>query len=227
MNNYEYIIAGLPSLSKDWKFTEGDFGAFLEEIESGCSDKDRELVEWLEKGFDDGNLTAAFYKDAMSCRNRFIREYFTFDLNVRNAKTRWLNEALERPADKDIVRTAPEDGCGTETCGIWGDLQTPGEFEEEQRLSTVLHGTDILARERGIDDLMWEKIDSLTTFNYFDINVILGFLCKLHIISRWTRLDEQTGREMFKRLVDEVRGTFKGFGNDAGRQKENNNNKNN
>ena len=73
MNNYEYIIAGLPSLSKDWKFTEGDFGAFLEEIKSGCSDKDRELVEWLEKGFDDGNLTAAFYREAMSCRNRFIR----------------------------------------------------------------------------------------------------------------------------------------------------------
>ena len=59
---------------------------------------------------------------------------------------------------------------------------------------------------------------------YFDINVILGFLCKLHIVSRWAMLDEQTGREMFRKLVDEVRGTFRGFG--AGKETENNNNKN-
>ena len=57
---------------------------------------------------------------------------------------------------------------------------------------------------------MWEKISSLTLFNYFDINVILAFITKLNIVARWFRLDEQTGREMFKKLVDEVRGTFKG-----------------
>ena len=224
MNNYEYIIAGLPSLSKDWKFTEGDFSSFLEDIKAGCSAGDRELVGWLEKGFDDDSLTADFYRDAMSCRNRFIREYFTFDLNVRNAKTRWLNEALGRPADKDVISVGTGDDGGTEFRGTWGDLVIPGEFEEAQKLDSILRGSDILAREKGLDDLMWEKIDSLTTFDYFDINVILGFLCKLHIVSRWAMLDEQTGREMFRKLVDEVRGTFRGFG--AGKETENNNNKN-
>ena len=57
---------------------------------------------------------------------------------------------------------------------------------------------------------MWEKIGNLTTFNYFDIDAILGFITKLNIVARWYKLDEQTGREMFKKLVDEVRGTFKG-----------------
>jgi hypothetical protein len=57
---------------------------------------------------------------------------------------------------------------------------------------------------------MWEKISSLTLFNYFDITVILAFITKLNIVARWFKLDEQTGREMFKKLVDEVRGTFKG-----------------
>ena len=33
---------------------------------------------------------------------------------------------------------------------------------------------------------------------------------KMMIIRRWLILDEATGREMFKKLVDEVRGTFKG-----------------
>ena len=38
----------------------------------------------------------------------------------------------------------------------------------------------------------------------------LGIIVKMMIIRRWIILDEQTGREMFKKLVDEVRGTFKG-----------------
>jgi hypothetical protein len=77
-------------------------------------------------------------------------------------------------------------------------------------MDNVLNAGDILSRERGIDDLMWEKIDALTLFNYFDIDVILAFITKLNIVARWFKLDELTGREMFKRLVDEVRGTFKG-----------------
>ena len=84
------------------------------------------------------------------------------------------------------------------------------EFEEAAALETILNTGDILSRERGIDDLMWEKINSLTIFNYFDIDAILGFITKLNIVARWYKLDEQTGREMFKKLVDEVRGTFNG-----------------
>lgn len=219
MNNYEYIIAGLPALTEDWKFTEGDFGTYLDGIKESCSGKDRDLIGWLEKGFRDEELTEEFYRNALGCRNRFIREYFAFDLNVRNAKTRYLNNALGRPAEKDVISAAPEESIRLSTSGIFGDLKSSGEFAQAQRLETILHGKDILERERGLDDLMWEEIDALTEFHYFDITVILGFICKLHIIARWARLDEQTGREMFRRLVDEVRGTFKGF--------ENNNNKNN
>lgn len=219
MNNYEYIIAGLPALTEDWKFTEGDFTSYLEGIKESCSGKDRALIGWLEKGFCDDELTPDFYRKALGCRNRFIREYFAFDLNVRNAKTRYLNGALGRPADKDVISAAREEGIKLSTSGIFGDLKAAEEFPQAQRLDAILHGKDILERERGLDDLMWEEIDSLMEFHYFDITVILGFICKLHIISRWARLDEQTGREMFRKLVDEVRGTFKGF--------ENNNNKNN
>ena len=84
------------------------------------------------------------------------------------------------------------------------------EFEEAAELDIVLGGNDILARERGMDDLVWDKICSLTTFSYFDLDAILGFMAKLNIVARWYRLDEQTGRDMFRRLVEEVRGTFKG-----------------
>jgi hypothetical protein len=122
---------------------------------------------------------------------------------VRNAKVRYLNRALGRPADKDVL-TFGEDA----NPKVQEFLQE--DFAEAVALEAVFSQKDILSRERGIDDLMWEKISSLTLFNYFDINVILAFITKLNIVARWFKLDEQTGREMFKQLVDEVRGTFKG-----------------
>ena len=84
------------------------------------------------------------------------------------------------------------------------------EFKEAAQLQKILEGNDILARERGIDDLYWEKIDELTLFDYLNFDKILGVIVKMMIIRRWILLDEQTGREMFKKLVDEIRGTFKG-----------------
>ena len=116
----------------------------------------------------------------------FIREYYTFDLNVRNAKVRFLNKALGREADKDVI-----------------DIDT-GEFEDAAAVDSILDGKDILGREKALDDLYWEKLDSMTVHHYFDMDVILAFIFKLHIIDRWHKLDEQRGREMFKKLVDEI-----------------------
>lgn len=194
MNNYEYIIASLPDITTGWKFGEKTPEDYIEEIVSLCSEKDRETIAFLMDGYNDEKLDAAFYSVALAHKDAFIREFFRFDLNVRNAKVKYLNKALGRPADKDIV-IVPEN---TE------------EFEEAPAIEAVLGLGDILSRERGIDDLMWDKIDTLTTFNYFDIDAILGFITKMNIVARWFRLDEQTGREMFQKLVNEVRGTFKG-----------------
>ena len=203
MNNYEYIIASLPDITTGWKFGEKGPHDYIEEIISSCTEKDRKLIEFLMSGYLDENLNPEFYLKALTHKDKFIREYFRFDLNVRNAKVKYLNKALGRPADKDVL-SFPE-GTPEQVMEFISE-----EFEEAAALDNVLGAGDILSRERGLDDLMWAKIDNLTLFNYFDIDVILGFLAKLNIVARWFKLDEQTGREMFKRLVDEVRGTFKG-----------------
>lgn len=203
MGNYEYIVASLPDITTGWKFGEKGPQDYIEEIVSLCSKKDNELIDFLLSGYMDENLNEEFYIKALSHKNRFIREFFRFDMNVRNAKVTYLNKALDRPAGKDVL-TFSEDAPEAVLMAV------EAEFEEADDLETILNSGDILTRERGIDDLVWEKISNLTTFNYFDIEVILGFIAKLNIVARWYKLDEQTGREMFKRLVDEVRGTFKG-----------------
>lgn len=193
MNNYEYIISSLPAISLDWKFGEGaSFETYVDWIKSQLSEADIKVVDRLLDGYKDENLTREFYEAALKDGNRFLKEYYTFDLNVRNGKARFLNKAFERPLDQDTIK-----------------LET-GEFPEGPRLEEALNAPDLLSRERGLDSLMWDKINEITTFDYFDLEAILGFIARLHIIGRWFALDEKTGREIFRRLVDEVRGTFKG-----------------
>ena len=192
MNNYEYIIASLPVITTDVKASENlDPDQLKEWILSQCSDSDKRLVNLLYEGFDEGKLDKEFYQKALSSNDTFIKEYFAFDLAVRNAKVAYLNKALGRPSGTDIFMESPE-------------------VEESQKIDAVLAQEDILGRERGLDDLMWDKISLLNTFDYFNIDAILGFLSKMHIVERWLRLDEEKGKEMFRNLVSEVRGTFKG-----------------
>ena len=193
MDNYEYLIAGLPVLSKDWSANSSvSVDSLIEEIKNGCSKKDNVLIDSLLDGYKEENFNEDFYKSMLRHKNSFIREFFTFDLRVRNAKVRYLNEQLGRNTDKDIF------------------LETEGEFEESEALMSVLYGDNLIDRELGLDELMWNKISELNIFEYFNINVLLGYISKLKIIGRWLSLDEKTGKEMCRRLVEEIRGTFKG-----------------
>lgn len=203
MKNYVYIRAGLPDFKPDWREGSRSLDDYMNEVRSLLSKKDNKVIDLICTGFDKDSITLDFYKETQKHPIKFIREFFLFDFNVRNAKVMYLNSALGREADKDVLSLFEysEDS-----------IEEPEEieFEEEEKLQNIFEGKDILARERAIDDLYWDKIDELTLFNYLDFTSILGLVVKMQIIMRWLKLDEETGREMFRRLVDEVRGTFTG-----------------
>ena len=188
MANYEYILSSLPAITPGWKYGESaSFETYVGWIKSQLGVSDIRTVDFLLEGFDEGRLCREFYERALKDSNIFIKNYFTFDLNLRNAKARFLNKAFGFPEGKDTI-----------------DIPT-GEFEEAAKLDGILAKTDLLEREHGLDDFAWEKVSELTLFNYFDLDAILGFIAKLHIIERWSSLDEETGRELFDRLLSEVK----------------------
>jgi hypothetical protein len=209
MSNFEYIISSLPYLTVDFKYAEGQgFRQVIDEIKENLSAKDIDTLDFLLKGFKDDSLTEDFYAEALAYPLRFIREYFRFDLNLRNAKVRFLNRELGRPEEQDLILGNAKQ----EDVQLDIDLYRfqPGEFEEEARVETALSLGDLLSREKELDDITWDKVSSLETFHYFDITAVLAYVAKLHIVNRWLALDEEKGRALFKQLVMEVKGTFKG-----------------
>ena len=210
MSNFEYIISSLPWLTVDYKYAGGQgFWDVIEEIKDNLGEKDTQVLDFLLKGFQQENLGTDFYTEALAHPCKFIKEYFRFDLNLRNAKVRYLNRQLGRAPETDVL-TGIATSENESKADIDGYVFRAGEFEEAITVTGVLEGTDLITREKGLDDIVWQKADSLSTFHYFDLTAVLAYVTKLHIVDRWLALDDEKGRELFHKLVQEVKGTFKG-----------------
>ena len=189
MDNYVYIVASLPELALNFdedRFSYEDTKAHFIEL---LSEKDRKLVELLERGFDEANLGQEFYAEAAKSKNVFLREYFDFDARLRNMQAGFLAQRLNRDAGTYLVEM-PE-----------------ADFEESKQIQAVFESTDFVAREQQIDQLKWNKATEIDMMDYFNMNAILAYLVKAKMVQRWVELDRDKGEEMFRRLVKEIRGT--------------------
>ncbi len=189
MDNYVYIVAGLPELTANYEGGNFDYAAVKESIMELLSEKDRKEVELMEEGFDEDTLGAEFYAKAAGSKNRFIREYFDFDGRLRNMKVNYLAKRLGKQGDSYRVEL-PE-----------------ADFEEEKQVAEILADADFVQREQKMDELKWEKASDIARMDYFNMNAILAFLAKAKTVQRWTELDKAKGEEMFRKLVKEIRGT--------------------
>jgi len=192
MGNYHYIIGGLPDLVFDVEGKAFSYDEIRNSIYELCSAKDQKLIDTLELGFDEANLNASFYNDVALSKSRFLREYFAFDRDFRNLKVSHL--AIQESIEPEEYQVGEVDKF----------------FEGKDKITAILNEKNILDRERSIDKLIWDKVNDITAFNFFDVEKILAFLVKARIAARWCAMDKEKGSEFFKELVDEVRGTFKG-----------------
>lgn len=193
MNNYFYIIAGLPELSDNFGETGLTYEKFVSEIRGQLSEKDNRMVDWLEFCFDENNLSSHYYREAGKSKNKFIREYITFDRNLRNILTYFIASSQDKKAEDYQI--------GEMDKGI----------DEFEKIKSAYAISNIIEREKAIDKIRWNKINEIVCFEYFTIDNILAFLAKLKIIDRWSKMDKTEGARLFEQFVQEVRGTFKGI----------------
>lgn len=193
MNNYHYIIVSLPELVSDFgaqSFSYEDTSSFIRER---LSAKDNKLVDWIEFGFKEENLSHYFYYKAEKSKNRLVSYYFTLDRMIRNAQVAYISKTTNTDGDKYMM----------------GGIDT--ESEDYLEISKIFEISNIIEREQALDKFKWRKISEFNTYHYFDIDVILAFLIKGKIVQRWIKLDQAKGAELFEQYVSEVRGTFKGI----------------
>lgn len=182
MSNYPYIIASFPDLLLDFEQHPVDVAAVVAEVKGQLSEKDCKLVDWLEFGMEGSHLTPHFYRNVRQTGNRFLADWFGFDRKLRLAKVAFLEG---KPVQE--------------------------EFPELDKAEIIFKSADLYQREKLLDRLCWNKASELVDFDIFTLDTILSLLVRLHIAARWNKLDPETGAQLFKQLVNEVRGSFQGI----------------
>lgn len=144
-------------------------------------------------------LSSCYYQYAMRCGNAFVASWYEFNLNLNNL----LVAITARKYKLDVARNVVGDtevceALRTSTARDFGLFAVLDYYDTVSRLSEV---SDLLERERKIDQLKWDWMEDATFFHYFSIERVFVFLLKLSLIERWACLDKQKGNDAFRFII--------------------------
>ena len=81
------------------------------------------------------------------------------------------------------------------------DFGLAGTIDYLEQVLRLCESDKLQERERQMDELRWNWLEDNSIFNYFTIERIYVFLQKLDIVTRWTKLDTETGAKRYKELI--------------------------
>lgn len=154
----------------------------------------------------ENELATLWFEELLATKNDFLREWFTFELNLKNVLLVLAARKNGLPYERQVI--------GNNTIAEIirksnaRDLGISAEWPWIEKVLQIVDTEDILLREKAIDLLRWNYLDELNTFNYFTVEVLMAYYIKLGIIERWLRLDQSTGEEMFRRLLGELKHSY-------------------
>jgi Protein of unknown function (DUF2764). len=199
---YEDVKANL-------KLFPGYIGDFLTELYSEKEEEEmptRDEDEEVQKKTVEVGLYNRFYDHVGSYGNEFLLKWFSFDRQLRNI----LAATNARKLGKEIAPILVGNDAINEALSSSHapDFGLRGELPLMDKLMPILEITNLFERERRIDMLRWDFIDEGNTFNYFNVDKVLGYLLKAEIIDRWIKIDPAVGDTLLKRYFNDLKGTF-------------------
>jgi len=158
----------------------------------------------------ENKLYQLFYEYVMQIKNDFVIKWFTFDLNIKNVLTAIKCKQFNNSVEKQIIRI---DLNYTTNILLSENHLTHDSLEEvlpysEQIFRIAESDASMIEKEKSIDKIKWDFLDEETFFYYFTIEKVMSFLIKLMITERWMKLDEETGKELLNKLIDELKTSY-------------------
>lgn len=157
----------------------------------------------------ENELASLYYDNALKVNNHFFREWFEFELNLKNVLIYNTAQKYNLPYEHDIIGNTSFSHLFRLKIGR--DISEAAEwkyFDAASQLSDNGNNSDVAAREKAIDLLRWTVLDEMNIFNYFSIEVIISYMIKLMIIERWLKLEPKTGEELFRRLLGDLQSGY-------------------
>lgn len=148
-------------------------------------------------------LAAQYYAYAMNCKNKFVSAWFEFNLNLNNIQAALSARKYKLDIASAIVgNTDVCESLRTSNARDFGLGDTLTYLENVQRIAEI---DELVEREKKIDQLKWEWLETESFFNYFTIERLFVFLLQLEMIERWISLDKEKGSELFRAMIQDLK----------------------
>lgn len=151
-------------------------------------------------------LSARYYEYAMSSSNKFIAQWFTFNLDVNNLLVALTARKYKLSvADVVIGNNEVAEALRTSAARDFGLSGTLDCLEAVQRMA---ENDKLQEREHQLDEMRWKWLDDNSAFCYFSVEVLFLFLQKLDIVARWAALDADRGMQRYTELINDLKGSI-------------------
>ena len=164
------------------------------------------IKQWLKEDAEAENknwediLTSLYMDYGTEVKNTLVSQWFTLNLNIGNLLAAIYSRKYELDVKQVVVGN-------NHIAKIIRANTNSRDFGLEQELGyyeTILglsEETDIYERERKIDKFRWDWLEENTVFDYFNIEYLFAYLCKLQILERWVKLNAEEGERVFRELI--------------------------
>ena len=149
-------------------------------------------------------LAALYYKYGMQCKNKFVAEWFEFNLNINNI----LTALTCRKYGWDIKSAIIGDNVVAETIRnsvSARDFNLKAEIDYFDALVSISETANLLDREHRIDALKWNWLEENTFFSSFSIEKVLSFWLRCELMHRWDNLSMEEGAEIFRQMINDLK----------------------
>jgi len=151
------------------------------------------------------DLISSLYADyGMGVRNSLIAGWFEMNLNIGNI----LSALFARKYGMDVIQVVVGNN---EIANLIRENANARDFGISRELDyyddllRIAEEPDIYERERKIDKFRWNWLEDNTLFDYFNIEYIFAYLCKLRILERWVSLNAEEGERVFRELITQLK----------------------
>lgn len=145
-------------------------------------------------------LTTLYMEYGVSVKNTLVSKWFTLNLNIGNT----LAAIYSRKYGLDVKQVVVGNNDIAKTIRANSGSRDFGLEQELDYFDTLLkisEDTDIYERERKIDRFRWGWLEENTVFDYFNVEYLFSYLCKLQILERWVGLNAEEGQRVFRELI--------------------------
>ena len=149
-------------------------------------------------------LAALYYKYGMQCKNKFVADWFEFNLNINNI----LTALTCRKYGWDIKSAIVGDNVVAETIRnsvSARDFNLKAEIDYFDALVSISETANLLDREHRIDALKWNWLEENTFFSSFSIEKVLSFWLRCELMHRWDNLSMEEGAEIFRQMINDLK----------------------